>query len=171
MTSADSIENGLKRPVTPEQLDWPLDRFQSWYNSQNPGWTDRVWRYLSGLDAKTRDYSLAYAGARQQGLDHEQAVRVAKIINNQPNADQGVQPESVYNRRMLLLPLSSPLNIPDLPAQEQRAEALARAPIPQTESGLRMAMRYGLPALGGALGAYALMALMNPKHAESEVTA
>jgi len=124
------------------------------------GWTDGAagldWAYNS--DPKAHNYSLAYARGRQLGLSHEDAVQSAQRQTYGRVLSQYPQPESERNRQWSTAPLSSPL--PALQAVIEQAEQSAP---PQGVSGRRMAMRFGVPALGVLLGLYGISALSQPE--------
>lgn len=169
---------GAWEPGPQAALGMSRDEFGSWYGKENPGWEQQVYEDFAQnyqQDPKRYDYSLAYANALQRyGLDHEEGVEVARILAQTANRGGAVMPESIENRRMAVLPLSSPvkvvapqqqsatgsqLNIPAAQEQKQAVAALEQAQTPVGESGMRYAMKYGLPALGVLLGAYGLGAM------------
>lgn len=162
---------GNWEPAAQAALSMPKDEFDAWYSKQNPGWQEKVYSDFEsnyGGDPKAHDYSLAYAAARQMhGLSHEEGVEVARIVAETGERGGSVMPESVYNRRMEVLPLSSPLNIPAMQGQAQAVKTMQQAATPAGQSGMRMAMKYGLPALGVLIGAYGLGGLMS-RGGESE---
>lgn len=154
---------GNWEPERQAALSMPKDQFAQWYGEKNPGWQEKVYGDFESNyagDPRAHDYSLAYAQARQMhGLSHEEAVEVARIVGEVGERGGGVMPETVYNRRMEVLPLSSPLNIPTAQEQQQVVKTLQATETPVSQSGMRMAMKYGLPTLGVLLGAYGLGAL------------
>lgn len=158
---------GNWEPAAQAALSMPKDEFTAWYSQQNPGWQDKVYGDFEknyGGDPRAFDYSLAYAQARQMhGLSHDEAVETARIIAEVGEKGGGVMPESIYNRRMEVLPLSSPLNIPAMQEQAQAVKTMQQAATPTGQSGMRMAMKYGLPALGVLIGAYGLGGLMSQR--------
>ena len=124
------------------------------------GWSgpaaELTWDYNSNPTA--HNYSLAYRKLRGLGVDHELAVQGAqqriygRVLSKNP------EPENASNRNFGVGPLSSAL--PAFKAAIEQAEAV------QPDKGLsgrRMAMRWGLPIAGGALGLYGLTALLQPR--------
>jgi hypothetical protein len=174
----DLIEKGWVRnrrgalePGAQAALSMPLDAFAAWYGKQNPRWEQAVYDDFAesyGSDPKKYEYSLAYANAVQAlGLPHEEAVAVARVVAQSGDPAAGVQTESVHNRRMAVLPLSS-----QLPAVQAAVEQMRSSKPVAGGSGRRMAMRYGAPALGALLGLYGLSALTDgsePERVESGV--
>lgn len=157
-------ERGNMVPPAAPGLDLPLDQFREEYTRANPGWMEGIYSDPQlALDPALRDYTLAYAMARQQlGFDHEGAVEVARIAVGKGGRGEAVQPENIRNRRMAVLPLSSAL-------QAQEVEQVLRsAPTPESPSGMRMALRYGLPTLGGLLALYGLAAMSGRGQAAEE---
>lgn len=69
-----------------------------------PEWEARV-----AQDPKVGIYSLAYAHARQQGLEHEDAVRFGQMEAYGRVRSHSPQPESEHNRRWARVQLSTPL--------------------------------------------------------------
>ena len=168
-------------PGRDDGLDLPLDQFAQTYNAANPGWQDDIYADfassygLGGDKRQALDFSLAYAQARQSlGMGHEDAVRVARVATeaSPEKLASEVREENSWNRRMAVLPLSSPLNIPtpqQVEQQQQVVQELEQTPVPQSESRMRMAMRYGAPVLGALLGVYGLAALTGqPREEERE---
>lgn len=171
-------------PGRDDGMDLPLDQFAQVYNAANPGWQDDIYAdYESNYSLPEKqaalEYSLIYARERQdKGKSHEEAVESARqemssrYYQGRPEAAERlpeVMPESAYNRRMDLLPLSSPLNIPtpqQVEQQQQVVRVMEQTPVPQSESTMRMAMRYGGPVLGALLGIYGLAALTDPPREE-----
>ena len=134
------------------------------------GWTDEAaaleWNYP--LDPARYNYSIAYAKARQLGVDHEMAVQSAQRQVYGKVRSKNPEPENERNRSWAVRPLHSVL--PALQAQaqavqEQRqvqaevVQELEQALTPKTMSGRRMAMRYGLPLLGALAAGYGIGAL------------
>lgn len=118
------------------------------------------------------NYSIAYARARQLGVPHELAVQSAQRQVYGKVRSKNPEPENERNRNFGVKPLYSVL--PALQAQAQAAQEqqqvqaevvqeLEQAPTPQTSSGRRMAMRYGLPLLGALAGVYGIAALSQPR--------
>jgi hypothetical protein len=134
-----------------------MDPLGSW------GWTgeaaDLDWDYP--LDPGRYNYSLAYAKARQLGIEHEDAVQSAQRQVYGAVRSKNPEPENARNRAWGAKPLYSTL--PALAAAQGAVEELEAAPVPQAPSGRRMAMRYGLPALAALGGVYALSALSQPR--------
>lgn len=133
-------------------------------------WTDEAaeleWDYP--LDPARYNYSIAYAKARQLGIDHELAVQSAQRQVYGKVRSKNPEPENERNRNFGVKPLYSVL--PALQAQAQAVQEqqqvqaevvqeLEQAPTPKTISGRRMAMRYGLPLLGALAGVYGIAAL------------
>jgi len=134
-----------------------MDPLGSW------GWTGEAaeldWDYP--LDPARYNYSLAYAKARQLGIEHEDAVQSAQRQVYGAVRSKNPEPENARNRAWGARPLYSTL--PALAAAQAAVEELEVAPVPQAPSGRRMAMRYGLPALAALGGVYALSALSQPR--------
>ena len=126
------------------------------------GWTGEAtaldWNYAQ--DPARYNYSIAYAKARQLGIGHEEAVQSAQRQVSGVVRSKNPEPESARNRAWGAKPLFSTL--PALAAQQAVVEELETAPVPRAPSGMRVAMRYGLPALGGLGGLYVLSALGQP---------
>lgn len=124
------------------------------------GWSgpaaELTWDYNSNPTA--HNYSLVYRKLKRLGVDHELAVQGAqqriygRVLSKNP------EPENASNRNFGAGPLSS--SLPALRAVVEQAEEVQ----PQTGfNGRRMAMRWGLPIAGGALGLYGLTALLQPR--------
>ena len=127
------------------------------------GWADAAaamdWEYAQRPG--DHNYSIAYARARQLGVPHELAVQSAQRQIYNEVRSQNPEPENARNRNFGVKPLYSPL--PALAAQQVAVEELENAPLPAAPSGRRMAMRYGLPALAGLGGIYAVSAMLQPR--------
>lgn len=123
------------------------------------GWTDEAaeleWNYP--LDPARYNYSIAYAKARQLGVDHEMAVQSAQRQVYGKVRSKNPEPENERNRSWAVRPLHSVL--PALQAQVQAVQELEQAPTPESSGGRRMAMRYGLPLLGALAAGYGIGAL------------
>lgn len=124
------------------------------------GWSgpakELSWDYNS--DRAAHNYSLAYRKLRQLGVAHEDAVQGAQRQTYGQVRSQNPEPESTRNRAWAFTQMSSPL-----PAVRAAVEQAEETP-PQTGiQGRRMAMRWGLPIAGGALGLYGLTALLQPR--------
>jgi hypothetical protein len=127
------------------------------------GWTGEAaeldWYYP--LDPGRYNYSLAYAKARQLGIEHEAAVQSAQRQVYGAVRSKNPQPENADNRSWSAKRLYSTL--PALGAAQAAVEELEAAPVPQAQSGRRMAMRYELATLAALGGVYALSALSQPR--------
>lgn len=108
----------------------------------------------AGAAARERDFELAYAAARQRGLSHEASTWAAQEVVYGRRLSKGVGAETAANAATARMPLSSPL-----PAVQAAVAQMQASEVPVVPSGRRMAMRYGLPALGVLLGLYGLEAL------------
>ena len=127
------------------------------------GWTGEAtaldWNYAQ--DPARYNYSIAYAKARQLGIGHEEAVQSAQRQVSGVVRSKNPEPESARNRAWGAKPLFSTL--PALAAQQAAVEELETAPVPRAPSGMRVAMRYGLPALAALGGIYAVSAMLQPR--------
>lgn len=127
------------------------------------GWAGEAagleWDYP--LDPARYNYSIAYAKARQLGIGHEDAVQSAQRQVYGAVRSKNPEPEIARNRAWGAKPLFSTL--PALTAQQAAVEELETAPVPRAPSGMRVAMRYGLPALAGLGGVYAVSAMLQPR--------
>lgn len=132
---------GAWEPGPDTRLDLTQDQLLAQMNDVNPGWRDEIYGDIAAnypIEPAAHDYALGYAMARQQlGMDHEGAVRVARMLTGK-SAEQalamGVQPENLSNRKLALLPLSSPIQVPQAtpsqkppPTQRVRASNEAEA--------------------------------------------
>ena len=127
------------------------------------GWAGEAagleWDYP--LDPARYNYSIAYAKARQLGIGHEDAVQSAQRQVYGAVRSKNPEPEIARNRAWGVKPLFSTL--PALAAQQAVVEELETAPAPRAPSGMRVAMRYGLPTLAALGGIYAVSALTQPR--------
>jgi hypothetical protein len=100
-------------------------------DARSPGWEQGVYTDFSqryGADPTTFDYSLAYASLRQKGFGHSAAVKGAQqqVYGEVRSPKPGG--ETVYNRRMSVLPLSSELPLAAPPASAAGGGAPPRKP-------------------------------------------
>jgi hypothetical protein len=109
---------------------------------------------VTGNYQRERDFNLAYAAARQRGLSHEASTWAAQELVYGKRRSRGVGAETAENAAVAQMPLSSPL-----PAVQAAVAQMEAGRVPVGGSGRRMALRYGLPALGVLLGLYGLEAL------------
>lgn len=117
------------------------------------------WAALQGSDPQTALYSLAYAWARQNGMDHAQAVQFGQVEAYGKIRSRNPQPEGARNRAWAQVPLSSPLPVRPAPADappQAETPLAARQVATASQPRLRMA---GQLALGGGLGALGFLAL------------
>lgn len=128
------------------------DEFYRRFPEQRPGAADVA--AAAGNYQRERDFDIAYALARQSGLSHEASTWQAQETVYGRRLSKAVGVETEQNSAVARMPLSSPL-----PAVQAAVAQLEQSPQPVLPSGRRMAMRYGLPALGVLLGLYGLEAL------------
>lgn len=118
---------------------------------------------VAGGYLRENEYDIAYIRGRQADLSHEEATQAAqKAVYGEVRSEK-VGVETPANSAMARTPLSSPL--PAVRAAVEQLEASEPVVLP---SGVRMAMKYGLPSLGILLGLYGLDAISNPPEYESE---
>ena len=141
------------------------------------GWTGPAaelrWNYH--VRPSDHDWSLAYAQLRGLGASHEDAVQGAQRRIYGEVRSKYPEPESDYNRAWAFTQLASTLPAlqaaaasegDPLPVVIHEAES---TPAPTGVSGRRMAMRWGLPAVGALLGLYGLSALVQPREELQQV--
>jgi hypothetical protein len=135
------------------------------------GWTGPAaelrWDYVQ--DPARHNYSLAYVRSRQLGRSHEEAVQEAQLQVYRKVRSKNPEPENDHNRTWAITQLAS-----TLPALQAAAASegdplpvviheAASTPVPTGVSDRRMAMRWGLPALGVLGGLYGMSALVQPR--------
>lgn len=130
------------------------DEFYRRFPEQRPSTADVA--AVAGNYQRERDFDIAYALARQAGLSHEASTWQAQETVYGRRLSKAVGVETAQNSVVARMPLSSPL-----PAVQAAVEQMQRSRVPVLPSGRRMAMRYGLPALGVLLGLYGLEALQD----------
>lgn len=117
---------------------------------------------VAGGYLRENEFEIAYARARQSGLSHEDSTQAAQQAIYGEVRSEKVGVETPANSTAAQMPLSSPL--PAVKAVVEQMEASQPVVLP---SGVRMAMKYGLPSLGILLGLHGLDAISNPPEYES----
>lgn len=116
---------------------------------------------VAGGYLRENEFEIAYARARQSGLSHEDSTQAAqKAVYGEVRSEK-VGIETPANSAAARMPLSSQL--PAVKAAVEHMESKQAVVLP---SGVRMAMKYGLPSLGILLGLYGLDELSDPPEYE-----